>query len=219
MRTASKQIASALTVLVVAGCHARSQPPVAASTSLSLTSAQEQACRGSSFDADDAPALCLHHGAGDTAPPADRLKVTLVSPPTVRSGYDAGLVVEMKNVSNEPLPLDVDDSCGTFEAVASNDKTTSFETDCFGMCAGGPEPHVLRVTLEPGGVVRKKVKFFAVETRVIMDAHDECVERTTGGLPPGTYDLHITLPWTDPVPEDPAVLRPRVLEAQLAVTP
>ena len=85
----------------------------------------------------------------------------------MRSGYDAGLVVEMRNVSNEPLPLDVDDSCGTFDAVASNDKTTSFETDCFGMCAGGPEPHVLRVSrhIGAGPIWKDDAEFVPAETR------------------------------------------------------
>jgi hypothetical protein len=86
------------------------------------------------------------------------------------------------------------------------------------MCAGGAEPHVLRVTLEPGGVIRKRVRFFAVQTRVMLDSHEECVTRTTGGLPPGAYDLRVTLPWTDPIPDDPTVTRPKVLEAQLTVT-
>ena len=49
------------------------------------------------------------------------------APPIARSGYDAGLVVEMTNTSNEPIALDVDDSCGTFEAQASNASTNSFE--------------------------------------------------------------------------------------------
>jgi hypothetical protein len=217
MRSVSKLLVSASALVVLAACHAHSAAPVADTTS--LTSAAALACTGAQFDADNASPLCLHHGNGTLTPAPDKLTVTLVAPTSVKSGYDAGLVVEMKNTSDAPLALDVDDSCGTFEAVASNAKTTSFETDCFGLCAEGPEPHVLRVMLEPGGVVHKKVKFFAVETRVMMDEHDACVTRTTGGLPPGDYDLHVTLPWTDPVAADPEVTRPRVLEAKLSIAP
>jgi hypothetical protein len=129
------------------------------------------------------------------------------------------LILEMRNVSAEPLLVDVQDACGTFEATASSPEATSFETDCFGLCGGGPEPHLLRVTLEPGGVIHKHVKFFAVMTRVVLNDHEECTERTMGGLPPGRYDLRITLPWTDPIPDDPAATRPRVVEAALTVTP
>jgi hypothetical protein len=187
--------------------------------SATLTSGVTGPCRGTSFDADNADPRCLHHGIGAETPPPSALRVSLVSSPVVQSGRDAGLVLEMQNVTSAPLPLDVDDSCGTFDAQASNASSSSFETDCFGLCGGGPEPHVLRVTLEPGGVVRKHVKFYAVQTRVMMDDKDECVERTMGGLPQGEYDLRITLPWTDPIPEDPAVTRPRVVEAKLTVTP
>ena len=125
----------------------------------------------------------------------------------------------MQNATDEPLLLDVDDACGTFEAQASNATSNSFESDCFGACGRGPEAHVLRVTLEPGGVIRKKVKFYAVQTRLVADDREECVTRTVGGLPPGAYSLQVTLPWTDAIPGDPAVSRPRVIEAPLTITP
>ena len=203
---------AALTLVACAGTRP-------ATDATKLTSGLVDPCRGASFDADKADPRCLHHGVGEVTPGADALKVSLETPASVRSGYDAGLELEMRNVSLAPIALDVDDSCGTFEATASNDGAKSFETDCFGMCGRGPEPHVLRVTLEPGGVVRKHVKFYAVETRIVLDEHQECVERTTGGLPPGDYALRITLPWTDAVAEHPEVARPRVFEDTLHVTP
>ena len=171
------------------------------------------------FDADAADPRCVHHSVGTQAPAPAGLRFALATSAVARSVYDAGLVLEMTNDSPDPLPLEVDDSCGTFEAQASNGTANSFESDCFGACAGSPDPHVLRVTLEPGGVVRKKVKFYAVQTRVVFDEKDECVTRTTGGLPPGAYDLRVTLPWTDPLPDDPTVTRPRVLAAALTITP
>lgn len=183
-----------------------------------LSSGSADPCRGALFDADSADPRCFHHSVGVQSPAPSALHVALASSPVARSGYDAGLVLEMTNASSEPLPLDVEDVCGTFEAQASNASANSFESDCFGACEGGPEPHVLRVTLEPGGVVRKKVRFYAVQTRIQLDNHDECVTKTVGALPPGSYDLRVTLPWTDPVPEDPTVTRPRVITAQLTVT-
>jgi len=202
---------------LVAACGA-SAPITGAAT---LSSGFATSCRGAAFDADRADPVCLHHGATVNTPPPSALRVTLVSSPVVRSGYDAGLTLEMKNVTSEPLPVDVEDACGTFAAQASNAATNSFETDCFGVCGGGsdPEPHVLRVVLDPGGVIRKHVKFYAVMTRVVMNDHEECAERTMGALPPGAYDLRVTLPWTDPLPSDPAVTRPRVVESKLTVTP
>jgi hypothetical protein len=202
--------------LLLAACEETTRRPVTSTTT--LTSATAAVCHGRAFDADDADPACLHHGVGALTPPPSALKVSLVTPPTVRAGYDAGLVVEMQNVSSAPLTLDVDDSCGTFEGIASNDKTTSFESDCIGMCANASEPHVLRVTLDPGGVVRKKVKFVAVETRIMTDDHGTCGRHTTGALPPGSYDLRVTLPWTDQVEEDPSVSRPRVLESKLTIS-
>jgi hypothetical protein len=202
---------------VLTGCFVFHPSAVNGTTTLSSASADP--CRGSLFDADSADPRCLHRSMGTQAPAPAALRVALASSPVARSGYDAGLVLEMTNTSNEALPIEVDDSCGTFEAQASNGTASSFDADCLGMCGGGPEPHVLRVTLEPGGVVRKKVKFYAVQTRILMDAHEECVAKTVGALPPGAYDLRVTLPWTDPIPDAPEVTRPRVLTAQLTVTP
>jgi hypothetical protein len=216
MRFVFPALAGLGVTLLVGGC-ARGVPVNAAT--LSSGTAAGDACRGMAFDADAADPRCLHHGVIEHTPPASALRVGFASAPVARSGYDAGLVLQMQNATDEPLLLDVDDACGTFEAQASNAAANSFESDCFGACGRGPEPHVLRVTLEPGGVIRKRVKFFAVQTRLVADDREECVTRTIGGLPPGAYSLQVTLPWTDAIPGDPAVSRPRVIEAPLTVTP
>jgi hypothetical protein len=202
---------------VFVGCLGWHHNAVNGTTTLSSGTADP--CRGSLFDADGADPRCLHHSDGVQAPVPSALRLAFAGSPVARSGYDARLVLEMTNTSNEPLALEMEDACGTFEAQASNPLALSFEADCLGICAGGPEPHVLRVTLEPGGIVRKKVKFYAVQTRLQMDDREGCVTKTVGALPPGAYDLRVTLPWTDPVPGDPTVTRPRVLTAQLTVTP
>ena len=223
MQTAVKNCSAALSTTTLLGCALvgclSHHLPV--NGTVILSSGRADPCRGAHFDADSPDARCLHHSNGEQLPAPSALRVALEGSPVAqtRSGYDAGLVLEMTNVSSEPLSLDLDDSCGTFEAQASNSTTSSYESDCFGACGGSPEPHVLRLTLEPGGVVRKRVKFVAVQTRIVMDVHDDCVERTVGALPPGAYDLRVTLPWTDPIPSDPAVTRLRVLTAQLTVTP
>jgi hypothetical protein len=217
MRTAVGGLVVLGGAFLLAGCLGARRGPV--SGTATLTSGAADPCRGSLFDADNADPRCLHHSLGTQAPTPSALRVALASTPVARSGFDAGLVVEMMNVSSEPLSLEVDDSCGTFEAQASNPTTNSYESDCFGICGGKPDPHVLRVMLEPGGVVKKKVRFYAVQTRIQLDEHEECVEKTVGALPPGAYDLRVTLPWTDPIPDDPAITRPRVLTSQLTVTP
>jgi hypothetical protein len=206
-------------VLLSACIDASQRPTAIVNGEARLSSAAVDPCDGTSFDADNADPRCIHHGVGSNTPPADALRVSLSKGASVRSGYDAGLSVDIVNVSKHPVSLDMDSSCGTFEGQASNGSTNSYETDCLGLCENGPEPHVLRVTLEPGGVIHKKVKFYAVQTRVVMNDKDACVTRSIGALPPGDYDLQVTLPWTDPVPGDPGVTRPRVLESKLTVTP
>jgi hypothetical protein len=203
--------------VVPAGCSASNHVPVNGAATLSSGTADP--CRGARFDADLPDPRCVHHSVGTQSPAPSGLRVAFASSPVARSGYDAGLVLEMTNDSRAPLALDVEETCGTFEAQASNPGSNSFESDCFGACGGGPEPHVLRVTLEPGGVVRKKVKFYAVQTRIQLNEREDCVTKTVGALPPGAYDLRVTLPWTDPIADDPTVTRPRVLTAQLTVTP
>jgi hypothetical protein len=223
MGTAVKSVAgvvvagASLSLLVLgSGCLRPQAVPV--NGNATLFSGTADPCRGMKFDADNPDLHCIHHSSGEHLPAPDGLRIALAAAPVARSGYDAGLVVEMTNTTAAPLAVDVDDSCGTFEGQASNASSNSFESDCFGVCAGETEPRVVRVMLEPGGVVTKRVKFFAVQTRVVLDSHEECVTKTVGGLPPGAYDLRVTLPWTDPIPDKPTVTRPRVLEAQLTVT-
>ena len=219
MRIAFSSVGLLGTFLLLAACAETTPSSFAVGGTTRLSSGLADPCRGSKFDADHADPRCLHHGVGSNTPPASAVRVSLSQNATARTGYDAGLSVDIVNVSHAPLLLDMDSSCGTFEGQASNATATSFESDCFGFCESGPEPHVLRVTLEPDGVIHKKVKFYAVQTRVVMNDHDACVQRTVGGLPAGVYDLRITLPWTDAVPEDPGVTRPRVVESRLTVTP
>lgn len=174
-------------------------------------------CRGHEFDFDQPPPACVRPHAELTAPAAGALSVaTVPSPAHVRSGQTGTIVVEMRNVSGAPLTFDLDDSCLAFTAQAENASARSFDSECGGLC--GASPTMLRVTLEPGGVVRKHVDFEAVMRSV---KGDECTERVLGPLPPGRYTMHVFLPWTDPkpIPGNAEARASRVLEAPLVVDP
>lgn len=152
-----------------------------------------------------------------TTPPVGALAVaTVPSPAHVRSGQTGAIVVEMRNVSGAPLTLDVDDSCLAFTAEAENAGARSLDTECGGLC--GSAPTMLRVTLDPGGVVRKRVDFEAIMRSVKGDA---CTERVLGPLPAGQYTLRVFLPWTDPkpIPGNADARASRVLETSLMVDP
>jgi hypothetical protein len=217
MREGLKYAAGLGLSVVLGGCFGAQAASPAGTTT--LTSGMADPCRGAAFDADALDARCTLHGAGAAAPVPEGLRLTLAGPTTATSGADVGVVVEMTNTTTAPLPVDVEEGCGTFEGQASNDKASSFETDCFGVCEKAPEARVVHVTLEPGGVVRKRVKFSAVQTKTAPDARGECTTSATGALPPGDYDLRVTLPWIDPVEGRPDVSRPRVLEEKISVTP
>jgi (2Fe-2S) ferredoxin len=134
----------------------------------------------------------------------------------VKSGTTGAIALEMRNVSGAPLTLDVDDSCLAFTAEAENAAAQSLDSECGGLCGSGPT--MLRVTLEPNGVLRRRVDFEAVMHSVKGDA---CTERVLGPLPPGSYTLRIFLPWTDPAPiaGNADARASRVFEGALVVDP
>src|SRR5690242_17239610 len=96
---------------------AASRPSPAASTTLS--SATAEPCRGAQFDADDPDPRCLRNHASAPTPSAKALHVSLHADSVAKSGHEAVLVLEMRNVSGDPLELDVDGACA-FDAVATN---------------------------------------------------------------------------------------------------
>jgi hypothetical protein len=205
--------------VVIAGSASGCAETSSAVGTTSLTSGIVDACRGDAFNADMPDPGCVHRGVGVSGPAPDGLRIAFAGPLLAHSGGDAGIIVEMTNTTNQPLAVEVDDSCGTFEGQAWSSKASSFHSECFGVCGKSPEPRVLRVTLEPGGVIRKSVKFSAVQTHTAPDSQGECIARAAGILPAGEYALRVNLPWADPVADDPGVMRPRVLEGQLTVTP
>jgi hypothetical protein len=97
-----------------------------------LSSGATDSCKGAQFDADDPDPRCLHHHPSDDAAPAEgALKVAVHADSVAKSGRDAVLVVEMRNVSGAPLPLDVDSACA-WETTATDGEHNSLESDCDG---------------------------------------------------------------------------------------
>jgi hypothetical protein len=192
-----KHLVSALAVAalgLVACDRADAPPPRVAAASLS-SGVIVDACRGAQFDADEVDARCLHHRPNESPPAASALKVAVHADSVAKSGNESTLVVEMRNVSGDPLVVDVDNACG-FEVVASNDQATSYESECTLECVRGPEPRVARVQLEPDGVIVKKLRFWAIQKRVMSDGH-RCTDKSLGTLPPGRYQVKVALPWSD----------------------
>ena len=205
----------------VAGCASNPSPAPVAATTLSSGSpgAAAEACKGAQFDADDPDPRCMRHQPStDDAPSPSALKVSVHADSVAKSGHEAVLVVELRNASGAPLTLDVDSACA-WDATATDGVHNSFETDCGGVCGRGEEPSVLHVTLDPDGVVVKRVHFYAVEKRVVMGPHDKCEEHSAGGLPPGRYKVSVALPWSEPSKDTPGTLVARTVDVPLTVTP
>jgi hypothetical protein len=152
-------------------------------------------CVGLAFDADAPLPNCLvPYSAIET--PRGRLEVR--SDPelaVMQSGHEATFILTIRNVDKVPVAVDLDDSCTAFDAIAESPHASSFETECGGLC--GHRETKLRVTLLPGGVVRKKVTLDGMMRRITGDA---CKEQVLGPLPAGSYVLVVNLPWTVPTP-------------------
>jgi hypothetical protein len=174
-------------------------------------------CRGRELDFDRPPAACVVPHAELATPPAGALAVTTVPAPAhVKSGKTGVIVVELRNFTGAPLTFDVDDSCLAFTAEAESGALKSMDSECGGLC--GSAPSMLHVTLEPDGVLVKRVDFEAVMRSV---RGDDCAEKVLGPLPAGSYALRIFLPWSDPkpIPGNPDARASRVFEGRLVVEP
>ena len=208
-------------------CASSPTPPAGSATTVLYSAEDVQrselprvspACTGKQFDADDPDPRCLRHRAGEAAPDPKALAVTVHADSIAKSGHETDLVVEMRNASGKPLTLDVDPAC-SFEPTATDGTNQSFETDCGGICGSTGEPNVLHVTLDPDGVVVKRVRFFATQTRVVVGPHGDCEEHAVGALPPGRYKVTVSLPWAYPSSEAPGRLDARMVDVPLTITP
>jgi hypothetical protein len=208
-------------VALTAACAARPAPtnapaPVPAVAQEPAAVAPADPCRGARFDADRPDPRCLRRGEPRKSPDAQAVALRLLEPnPSVKSGAERTFTLEIANTSSADLPVTLYFGCGAFSAEASNDRATTFESECGGLCGQGD---VLDLTLVPGGVIHKRVRIEAVMRKVDGDA---CTERELGPLPPGAYTLEVSLPWSDPTPtaEEPDAHSSRTFRTPLVVEP
>ena len=87
----------------------------------------------------------------------------LSTPTNARSGGRAELRLDLQNVTNDPLTFDMAEGFD-FAVEAFNDHWRTFDTECGGLGMNVP---IVRVTLEPGGVLRKKVTLDLSMLRIV----------------------------------------------------
>jgi hypothetical protein len=136
---------------------------------------------------------------GPSQLPARRPEVAfaIVSPLVAPSGQKTPFVLEIRNITDQTIPIVFDDDPLAFAANASNEDATTLESDCSPIdgLVIGPHTRALRLFLRPHGAVRKTVTLDATQ-RVVRRREPDgaCVEEDLGPLPPGNYTLEIALP-------------------------
>lgn len=137
-----------------------------------------------------------------------------MKPATIQSGAEATFVLEIRNATDAPIVVPVPDGCVAWMTTASNGKgITTFESECGAVCSLASE--MVRLTLLPGGVLKKRLTLRAARVRI---AGDSCKKQQLGPLPPGAYTLHVVLPWTHPAKNDPHDRTSDAFTAPLRVT-
>jgi hypothetical protein len=143
---------------------------------------------------EEAPAVCR---VPVNELPARRPEVSfeIVSPLVAQSGQKTPFVLEIRNVTDQTIPIVFDDDPLAFAANASNEDATTLESDCSPIDGPviGPNTRALRLFLRPHGAVRKTVTLDATQ-RVVRRREPDGVEENLGPLPPGNYTLEIALP-------------------------
>ncbi len=201
---------AALTLIIAAGC-AKVSPLASSATQ------HTDPCQGTLLDADHPDPRCLLPNTDLLVPQPSALSIrTIPTPALIRRGQASNLTLIMRNISGAPLTLELDDSCLAFDAVARSAKGSSFESDCGGLCSRSEKK--LRVTLLPGGTIHKAVRLHAIQRRIVGES---CEDQNLGPLLPGRYNLHITLPWSDPapIPGNAQARATRVFQGPLIVEP
>lgn len=141
--------------------------------------------------------------------------IALMSPATAKSGAKTEFVLEITNRSDRTVPIGFDDTCGAFEANASNEHVTTFESECSAICGALTTDRFARFLLPPHGAVRKTVTLDATRRAI---RGDSCTAENLGPLPPGNYTLEVKLPalWFPPDADD---RHERSFRAPIVVTP
>ncbi len=208
-----RTLASIPIALLVAACGASPRAPGAPTPRTPGAQEPPAACVGDALLVEEAPAVCR---VAVNGLPARRPEVAfaIVSPLVAQSGQKTPFVLEIRNITDQRIPIVFDDPLA-FAATASNEDATTLESDCSPIVSpghsgpavsrdpGGREPtgphrapeQALRLFLRPHGAVRKTVTLDATQ-RVVRRREPDgaCVEEDLGPLPPGNYELEIALP-------------------------
>jgi hypothetical protein len=209
MTSTHRRLAAIVVALATSACgSAPTLEPASAA-------ADRDPCVVREADLDSRAERCLVTYDEAAVPSLDGLTVALADgPATIRSGAEATFTIELRNQTERAIHVPVPDGCLAWEATAWNADATTFSSECGGLC--GSPTEMRRLTLQPGGVLRKHITLAATQTHI---AGDGCEEQHLGPLPPGRYTLEIVLPWRQPDPEHPGSTRHRTYRAPLEVTP
>jgi len=146
--------------------------------------------------------------------------LALLAPPTADGGAQDGgapdgrVAVSFRNLTDAPLPLDLDMSCGledVFEtALYRGAKRADLPRSCG--IGRGCGRRTVRVTLAPRGVARVHVPVSA--TAAVVD--ETCTPTGRKPIGAGTYDLVVSLPLEDRV-ADSSEVQTRTAKGRLTV--
>jgi hypothetical protein len=180
-----------LLALILAG---DASPPDGGTPDAAAAAAAPDPCTGDKLDLDRilAAKSCDVKGEARRPPPTSAVGIEL-SPKklTVRAGKTAPVTVTFRNLTDAPLPLDVDMACDRELAFATEiykgRKRADLDENCgIGSACG---PHLVRVTLAPRGVARIHVPISA--TAEVVEQCEPTGRRRP--LAPGAYRLNTPL--------------------------
>jgi len=206
-----------LTLSLAWGC-ATTEPAAAVRTTANAPT--EDPCRGAALDLHQVEARCSVKRRPSPDQPAG-LKVSIVPARVeIRTGAQAEVAVRFTNVTSKLLRLDLSRGCGGFDSSILDSDGEAADQEGLAPLMGGlcGTPPPVAVALEPGGYIQVKVPVSARKQRWVTQGH-QAVAEPGGPIPPGTYTLVISSPYSDPVDGDPRHRRGRSVKAQLVVTP
>lgn len=158
-------------------------------------------------------------------PPPTGLRVDATSPQiVVEEGAETHFVIQMTNVTAQPLDLELTFECNSMEmsTYAEGSETplgAVIEDGCppieAPVCNAG---NTVRVTLALNGRLYKVMLFTSgVPRRAFWDG--KCADVLPRNLAPGRYVVRVLLPLYDEVPGSPGIRIPRHLDVPVIVTP
>jgi hypothetical protein len=177
-----------------------------------------RACTGAALDLDQIIAAKSCDVDDEARSPPAKTAIGLeLSPRTLklRAGKSGPVTITFRNLTDAPLPVDVDMTCGleiAFEVeIFKGKRRADLPEDCgIGSACGR---HVVRIALAPRGVARIRVPISA--TAVVMEACVPTGQRRP--LRPGNYKLVVSTPLDDR-PADSNQMQRRELTGMLVVT-